>query len=33
MPLSEWHFWMEGVEQLKAREQKQVETEMPDAPR
>jgi hypothetical protein len=33
MPLSEWQYWMEGVEELKAREQKQMEAEMPDAPK
>ena len=32
MPLTEWQFWMEGLEQLKAREREQVEAEMPDAP-
>ena len=33
MPLSEWQFWMKGVEELKAREQKQMEAKMPDAPK
>jgi len=33
MRMTEWQFWMEGLEELKAREREEMEAEMPDAPK